>query len=126
MQMTLKFASGWDEARARYQDNQAYLDLFTEEQVSAAIWKSNGCGNNFQALINAAFKRDDKTVTVEQGPHQPENVQGGGFTLHVTPRFAGYAWHLYLSQDSSGGLHVEEWTTDDPNPWRRLRRYRFG
>jgi hypothetical protein len=42
-------------------------------------------------------------------------VQGGGFTLHITPRFAGYAWHLYLylSQGSSGGLHVEGWTTED-------------
>ncbi len=109
--MALQFAPGWDEYKRHYADNQAYLDLFTEENVAAAIWRSDGYADqNFQALIDAAFKDDSQMVTVEQGPHQPENEVGGGFTLHVTARWQGYACHMYLVQDNSGVLDVTDVT----------------
>lgn len=109
--MAIQFAPGWDEYKRRYADNQAYLDLFTEENVSAALWRSDGyAGADLQALIDAAFKNDNETVTIEQGPHQPEDEQGGGFTLHVTARWQGQACHLYLVQNSSGVLDITEAT----------------
>ena len=109
--MTLQFAAGWDEYKRRYADNQAYLDCFTEEQVSAALWRGDGFFGDdyFQQMIDAAFRSDTEVVTIEQGPHQPED-DGDGFTVHVTARWQGYAYHLYLMQNLSGTLDVSSWT----------------
>ena len=130
--MALKFAPGWDEYKANYAGNQAYLDLFTEEQVSAALWRANGRTDDLQQLINAAFKWDNETVTIEQGPHQPQSVADsggtlGGFSLHFTARWRGTAWHLYLLQKSSGSLEVEDWSGAPPRKrFRKSKHYYFG
>lgn len=130
--MALKFAPGWDEAKAGYAGNQAYLDLFTEEQVSAALWRADGRTDDLQQLVNAAFRLDRETVTIEQGPHQPQNVADGGgtlggFSLHVTPRWRGTAWHLYLIQNSSGSLDIEDWSGAPPRKkFKKTKQYYFG
>ena len=130
--MTLKFAPGWDTAKSAYPDNAAYLDCFTEEQVSAALWRADGRTDDLQKLIDAAFRRDGETVTIEQGPHQPQNVgEGGstlgGFSLHFTARWRGSAYHLYLIQNSSGTLDIEDWSGKPPSKkFKKTKHYYFG
>jgi hypothetical protein len=110
--MGTTFRPGWDSYVRHYSQNQAYLDCFSENQVLSAMGKAymgQWASGQAAAMLKAACDIGGTNVDVEQGPHQPEDMTrfgGDGFCLHVTARYQGRAFHLYVQQDKNGGLEV--------------------
>jgi len=114
--MGVSFRTGWDEYIRGYRQNQAYLDAFSENNVLSAIGKAyvgRWASGAAAGMLAAACDVGGRNVEIEQGPHQPEDMAafgGGGFCLHVTARYQGRAFHLYVQQSSTGGLEVIDLT----------------
>lgn len=91
---------------------KVFLTVFSKEEVLGALCRAH---NKFTtdgaatALISAA-NSDTDSVTLDQGTHQDEDVATGGYMLHFDLRRAGdgLCFHLYVAQNSSGGLVVTE------------------
>jgi hypothetical protein len=127
--MPIAYDPGWDSARASYQENQVALDLYTEDMVSAALWKKNGCGEPLQELVNAAFKYPNETVHVEHDPSASAPPEGGGetFALALLVTWRNGPWHLGLVQDPAGGLRIDTWSGQPPRrKVVRKKQYYFG
>lgn len=111
--MGIRFSPSWNAYRRHYAQNQAYLDCFNENSVLGAINRAGAKSwyPRADAMLRAAFGVGGHNVDIEQGPHQPEAMEpfgGAGFALHVTARYQGYAYHLYMQQTQHGGLEVIE------------------
>lgn len=104
--MPLNFSPGWDREKSRYAANygdyQAFLDSFKETDIRRMIFDarlkySHQWVKDFIRIANDPFSRE--RITLEQGTHQVENLQNGGFTIHFTGRdHYGLAYHFYVKQ----------------------------
>jgi hypothetical protein len=113
--MGVKFAANWKQAdpyyTKKYGQYQAFLDSVNQQQIMQALWLAKGHFLKLPAaeILNDASSTQD--VTVEQGLHQTENLNSGGFTLHFTVRNSkGKAFHLYVAQRDNGSIYVQEIT----------------
>lgn len=114
--MGIKFARDWKIADANYTrrfgEYQAYLDSVNQQQVMQALWLAKGRFRHpwvREILDDASLPQGRHDVIIEQGIHQAENLRSGGFTLHFTMRNdRGRAYHLYVSQNDSGSIYINE------------------
>ena len=108
--MALEFKNKWNEAIPKYVkkfgEYQAFLDTLNESAIRQAFARAEDqfTDTNVLALIRIANNSfNSEKLTIEQGSHQPEDLQGGGFCLHFTGRDSdGLAYHFYIIQNSSG------------------------
>ena len=118
----LKFNDGWDvEVRSyvrRHGKYAGFLESFDKDSITTALLNADGHFKDEWAakFIKNAKDSSDKrnVVTIEQGPHQTEDLASGGFKLHFTGRDADdYAFHFYVTQSLDGALHIGEITYKD-------------
>ncbi len=96
----------------KYGQYQAFLSSFDENAINRALFDAS---NHFkddwiQEFIAIAMDPfDSRKVTVEQGTHQTENLNGGGFCLHFTGRdWYNTAYHFYVKQRKTGEAYIFE------------------
>jgi hypothetical protein len=107
--MGTTFATGWDEYKRQYSQNQAYLDCFTENNILAALGQAWGYFTGYDWLLRIACDVGGPNLVIEQGSHQPEKDRNG-FCLHFTGRYQHRAYHFYVEQDGTGKLVIFEIT----------------
>jgi hypothetical protein len=104
--MGIKFNNNWKVAdpyyTRRYGNYQVFLDSVNQQQIMQAFWLAAGHYSNFfikDLLNDAAASQGQKDVIVEQGVHQAEDLNSGGFILHFTVRNRfNRAYHFYIKQ----------------------------
>lgn len=114
--MGIKFAINWKVAdisyTRRFGEYQAYLDSVNQQQVMQALWMAKGQFSHpwvREIIDDASQPQGRHDVVIEQGTHQAENLNGGGFTLHFTMRNdRGRAFHLYIRQRENGSIYIGE------------------
>ena len=130
--MALKFKPGWNlEIRryaTQYGDYQAFLNSFNEAAIARALFDAHGRFPHpwCQSLIAVSMDPfSPREFVVEQGAHQTENTNGGGFCLHFTGRDEyGDAFHFYIRQKPSGQAEIFEMTFKERGRFRSV--YRVG
>lgn len=116
--MGLIFKKDWNVARKEYVKKygtyQAFLDTITESLIVSAFRNARIHFSNHWVLefIDIAINPNRvEQVYIEQGSHQPEDLNGGGFCLHFTGRDnLGYAFHFYIIQNLDGTPRIIEIT----------------
>ena len=92
-------------------DGAVFLTLFNETDVRNAIQKAGGKFKQ-QAAINSLITDmlgSAAAVTIDQGTHQEEDRDAGGFKLHFDARRAdNKCFHLYVGQAGDGTLEIIE------------------
>lgn len=102
--------SGLLEIRAKRDQDKIFLTVFNQQNVQAALcramsrFKSSADAN--QLLLDVVST--DKTITIKQGTHQPENASLGGYKLHFDAHSSrnGKCFHLYVGQLTSGAVTI--------------------
>jgi hypothetical protein len=120
--MAITFKIGWNIEVKKYANKygpyEAFLSSFDENAINKALFdaKNKFVDQWVNKFIDSAMDPFDKknVVTVEQGTHQTENMQGGGFCLHFTGRDTyGFALHFYIDQQANGLPRIFEITYMD-------------
>jgi hypothetical protein len=114
----IKYASGWNSEIASYANRfgsyKAFLESFDENSINVALCKaqSSFSDNWVKDLTKIAMDPfDNRTIWIEQGTHQAENLRSGGFCLHFTGRDNyGLAFHFYVKQALNGVPEIFEIT----------------
>ena len=93
-------------------DGAIFLTLFNETDVRNAIQQAQGQYNNAHATIKTLLTEmigSTVSITIDQGTHQAEDADGGGFKLHFDARRPdNKCFHLYVAQDLTGALKITE------------------
>jgi hypothetical protein len=89
-----------------------FLTLFDETSVRNCIQKANASFKHdpeVNALLALAIGTQG-TVTIDQGTHQDEDVDTGGFKLHFDVRRPSdnLCFHFYIGQNLDGTLKIIE------------------
>ena len=103
--------AGLRELRKKREEGKIFLTCFNQTNVQAAIWRAT---SRFKSSADANqlladTMGTDKTITIKQGTHQPENSSvGGGYMLHFDAHSSrnGKCFHLYVGQLASGAVTV--------------------
>lgn len=98
------------ENNAKREDGKVFLSIFNETDVRNAIQYAHAAFNNapeVKALLTMALG-SAHTVTIDQGTHQDEDRDSGGFMLHfdARPPSGAPCFHLYVGQNTWGGLRI--------------------
>ena len=92
-------------------DGAIYLTLFNEANVRKSIYGAKQkitSDLNINSLLTDMLSVD-KSITIDQGTHQAEDVDLGGFMLHFDARDStSKCFHLYVGQNDDGSLKIIE------------------
>ena len=93
-------------------DGAIFLTLFNETDVRGAVQKAqpkfNLADGSVKTLLGDMIG-SAVNIVVDQGTHQEEDVDTGGFKLHFDARRPdNKCFHLYVGQESSGELKIIE------------------
>ncbi|TMM54146.1 hypothetical protein [Sulfitobacter sabulilitoris] len=95
------------------QDGALFLTFFDEtavrNAVQRAVPKYNSADGTIKGLLNDMIGSAE-TITIDQGTHQVEDQDSGGFKLHFDARPASGSpcFHLYVQQSKAGYLIISE------------------
>ena len=98
-------------------DGAVYLTLFAETDVRNAVQKAVARYKKEPAITTLLNDMIGVPVAivVDQGTHQEEDRDSGGFKLHFDARRPdNKCFHLYVGQDNSGALDIIEISYLDP------------
>jgi hypothetical protein len=98
------------ENNAKRKEGAVFLSIFNETDVRNAIQYAHAAFNNapdVKGLLTMALG-STHTVTIDQGTHQDEDRNSGGFMLHfdARPPSGMPCFHLYVGQNTWGGLRI--------------------
>lgn len=121
--MTMLFTADWNKPKLTTIPSDAELlaqrvGLSNTKQKKLGIHSTSidFAKKNNQLRLNGVINsllsdmlRVDKSITIDQGTHQAEDVDSGGFMLHFNARdSASKCFHLYVGQNNDGTLKIIE------------------
>lgn len=96
--------------RKKRDQDKIFLTFFNQQNMQAALCRAmsrfKAAPDANQLLLDVVGT--DKTITIKQGTHQPENASLGGFKLHFDAHSSrnGKCFHLYVGQLPSGAVTI--------------------
>ena len=94
----------------KYGEYQAFLNTLNEQMIKDAFIEAEKEFNDeaILSLIKIANNSDTTSnLIIEQGSHQPEDLENGGFCLHFTGRDSHkLAYHFYIMQRNDGSIYI--------------------